>query len=87
MRKRDKLQARKDPRYKKSKRSPKEVQKKLRAAYSGWQYVKEIFTPRNDEDSLEANKRLWGLFKRSKSESNGVPPLKHQGNLITNVAG
>ena len=32
---------------------------------------------------MGANKRLWGLFK---SDSKGVPPLRHQGNLITNAA-
>jgi len=82
MRKRDKLHARKDPRYKTIKH---EVQKKFRAAY--WQYVEEIITSTNDEDSMEANKRLWGLFKRSKSDSKGVPPLKHQDNLIPNAVG
>ena len=46
MRKWDKLHARKDPRYKTIKH---EVQKKLRASY--WQYLEEIITPTNDEDS------------------------------------
>ena len=43
----------------------------------------------NYEDLMGANKRLWGVFKPSKSDSKEVPPLKHQGNLqvITNVAG
>ena len=82
MRRRDKLHSRKDPRYKTIKH---EVQKKLRAAY--WQYVEEIIAPTNAEDSMGANKRLWGLFKHSKSYSKGVPPLKHQGNLITSAAG
>ena len=44
------------------------------------------FLPQYKEDSLGANKRLWGLFKYSKSDSKGVPSLKHQGNLITNAA-
>jgi len=57
MRKRDKLHARKDPRYKTIKH---EVQKKLCAAY--WQYVEEIIPPTSDEDSMGANKSLWGLF-------------------------
>ena len=74
--------ARKDLRYKTIKH---EFQKKLGAVY--WQYVEEIITPTNNEDSMGANKRLWGLFKRSKSDRNGVPPLKHQDNLITNAAG
>ena len=82
MRKRDKLHARKDPRYKTIKH---QVQKKFRAAY--WQYVEKIITPTNDEDSMGANKQLWGLFQRFKSDSEGVPPLKHQNNLITNAAG
>ena len=82
MRKRDKLHARKDPRYKTIKH---QVQKKFRAAY--WQYVEKIITPTNDEDSMGANKQLWGLFQRFKSDNEGVPPLKHQNNLITNAAG
>ena len=61
-----------------------EVQKKLCATY--WQYVEEIITPTNGEDSMGTNKRLWGLFKHSKSDSKGVPPPKNQGHLITNVA-
>ena len=72
----------KDRRYKTIKHK---VQKKLRDAY--WQYVEESITPTNDEDSMGANKRLWGLFKHFKSDSTGVPPLKHQGNLITNAVG
>ena len=51
MRKRDRLRARKDPRYMTIKR---EVQKKLCAAL--WQYVEEIITPMNDEDLKGANK-------------------------------
>ena len=82
MKKRDKIHARKDPRYKTIKH---EVQKELRAAY--WQYVEEIITPTNDEDSMGAKKCPWGLLKHSKSDSKGVPPLKHQGNLINNAAG
>ena len=84
MRKRDRLHARKDPRYYTIKH---EVQKKLCSSY--WQYVEEIITPMNDEGSMGANKQLWGLFKHSKSDGKGVPPLKHQGNLhvITNAAG
>ena len=81
MRKRDKLHARKDPRYKTIKH---QVQKKFPAAY--WQYVEEIITPTNDEDSMGGNKQLWGFFKPFKSDSKGVPPLKHQNNL-TNAAG
>ena len=51
--------------------------------------MEEIITPMNYEDLMGANKRLWGMFKPSKSDSKRVPPLKHQGNLhvITNVAG
>ena len=51
--------------------------------------MEEIITPMNYEDLMGANKRLWGMFKPSKSDSKGVPPLKHQGNLhvITKVAG
>ena len=49
--------------------------------------MEEIITPTNDEDSIGANKRLWGLFDHFKSDSKGVPPLKRHGNLITNVAG
>ena len=82
MRKRDNPRTVKDPCYKTIKH---EVQKKLSAAY--WQYVEEIITPINDEDLMGANKRFWGLFKHSKSDSKGVPPLKHQGTLITNAAG
>ena len=82
MRKRDNPRTVKVPCYKTIKH---EVQKKLCAAY--WQYVEEIITPMNDEDSMEANKRFGGLFKHSKSDSKGVPPLKHQGTLITNAAG
>ena len=82
MRKRDNRRTRKDPCYKTIKH---EVQKKLCAAY--WQYVEEIITPMNDEDSMGANKRFWGLFKHSKSDSKGVPPLRYQGTLITNAAG
>ena len=52
-----------------------------------WQYVEDIITPTSDDDSLGANKRFWGLFKHLKTDSNGVPPLKHQGNLISNAAG
>ena len=81
MRKRDKLHARKDPRYKTIKH---QVQKKFPAAY--WQYVEEIITPTNDEDSMGGNKQLCGFFKPFKSDSKGVPPLKHQNNLITNAA-
>ena len=51
-----------------------------------WQYVEEIITLMNDEDLIGANKRLWGVFKHSKSDSKGIPPLKHHGNLITNAA-
>ena len=36
---------------------------------------------------MGANKQLWGLSKRFKYDSKGVPPLKHQNNLITNAAG
>ena len=36
---------------------------------------------------MGANKQLLGLFKHSKSDSKGVPPLKHHDNLITNAAG
>ena len=36
---------------------------------------------------MGANKRYWGLFNHSKSDSKGVPPLKRHGNVITNVAG
>ena len=68
----------KDPRYKAIKHK---VQKKLRDAY--WQYVEESITPTNDEDSMGANKRLWGLLKHFKSDSTGMPSLKHQGNLTT----
>ena len=82
MKKRDTLHARKDPCNKTIKH---EVQKKLGAAY--WQCVEEIITPKNDEDSMGANKRFWGLFNHSKSDSKGVLPLKHQGTLITNAAG
>ena len=82
MRKRDKLHAQKDPPYKTIKHT---VQKKLRSAY--WQYVEDIITPTSDDDSLGANKRFWGLFKHLKTDCNGVPPLKHQGNLISNAAG
>ena len=74
MRKRDKLHARKDPRYKTIKH---QVQKKFPAAYS--QYVEEIITPTNDEDSMGGNKQLWGFFKPFKSDS--------KNNLITNAAG
>ena len=63
----------KDRRYKTIKHN---VQKKLRDAY--WQYVEESITPTNDEDSMGANKRLWGLFKHFKSDSTGVPPLSGQ---------
>ena len=84
MRKRDRLHARKDPRYKTIKH---EVQKKL-LPHNGSMW-KRFITPMNYEDLMGANKRLWGLFKPSKSDSKEVPPLKHQGNLqvITNVAG
>ena len=82
MRKRDNPGTIKDPCYKTIKH---EVQKKLCAAY--WQYVEEIITPMNVEDSMGANNRFWGLFKHSKSDSKGVPPLKHQGTLIINAAG
>ena len=54
MRKRDKLHARKDPRYKIIRH---EVQRKLCAVY--WQYEEDIIIPTNDEDSIGANKRLW----------------------------
>ena len=74
MRKRDKLHPRKDPRYKTIKH---QVQKKFPAAY--WQYVEEIITPTNDEDSMGGNKQLWGFFKPFKSDS--------KNNLITNAAG
>ena len=74
MRERDKLHARKDPRYKTIKH---QVQKKFRAAC--WQYVEEIITPTNDEDSMGGNKQLWGFFKPFKSDS--------KNNLITNAAG
>ena len=82
MKKRDTLHTRKDPCNKTIKH---EVQKKLCTAY--WQCVEETITPKNAEDSMGANKRFWGLFNHSKSESKGEPPLKHQGTLITNVAG
>ena len=82
MLKRDTLHARKDCCNKTIKH---EVQKKLCAAY--WQCVEELITPTNNEDSMGANKRLWSLFNHSKSDSNGIPPLKRHGNLITNVAG
>ena len=49
--------------------------------------MEEIITPMNDEDSMGANKCFWGLFKHSKSDSKGVPPLRYQGTLITNAAG
>ena len=49
--------------------------------------MEEVITPTNAEDSMGANKRLWGLFKHSKSDSKRVPPLKYQGDLITNAAG
>ena len=74
MRERDKLHARKDSRYKTIKH---QVQKKFPAAY--WQYVEEIITPTNDEDSMGGNKQLWGFFKPFKSDS--------KNNLITNAAG
>ena len=64
LRKRDTLHARKDSCNTTIKH---EVQKKLRPAY--WQCVEEIITPTNDEDSIGANKRLWGLFDHFKSDS------------------
>ena len=82
MRKRDKHHARKDPRYKTIKHT---VQKKLRSAY--WQYVEDIISPKSDDNSLGAKKRFRGLFKHLKTEIKGVPPLKHQSNLISNAAG
>ena len=75
MRRRDKLHARKDPRYKTIKH---EVQKKLRAAY--WQHVEEIIAPTNEEDSMGANKRLWGLFNLS-------PPNLTQGGTTSQTSG
>jgi len=69
MRKRDKLHARKDPRYKVLKRV---VQKKLRCAY--YQYVGDIINPSNNDNPLETNKRFWGLLKHAKSDNTGVHP-------------
>ena len=49
--------------------------------------MEDIITPTSDDDFLGANKRFWGLFKHLKTDIKGVPPLKHQGKLISNAAG
>ena len=78
MKKRDKLHARKDPRYKVLKHV---VQKKLRCAY--YQYVENIIKPFNNDNHLETNKRFWGLLKHAKADNTGVHPLKNNGTLVS----
>ena len=79
MRKRDKLHARKDPRYKVLKHA---VQKKPRCAY--YQYVEDIISPSNNDNHLETNERFCGLLKHAKADSAEVhPPKKTNGALIS----
>ena len=82
MRKRDKLHRRKDPRYKDMKYK---VQRRLRAGY--WRYVKEVITPTDNtaESAYGPNKRFWSLFKHAKSDSSGIPSLKHGRLLVTDA--
>ena len=64
MRKRDKLRARNDPRYKTIKHT---VQKRLRSAY--WTYVEDIITTTSEDDYLGADKRLRANVSKHQANS------------------
>ena len=78
MTKRDRLHAKKDPRYKEH-----VIQRKLRAAY--WKYLEDIITPTDSAGAPAVNKRFWSFTKHSKSDTTGVPPLKKQGLTVTSA--
>ena len=80
MKKRDKLHAKKDPTYKKLKHL---VQKKLRAAY--WLYIEDVISPLDSTDTYKACKRFWSFIKHSRSDITGMPPLKHNGLMVTDA--
>ena len=59
-----------------------EVQKQLRRAY--WNYVGRLFEPTSEEDTnTPSSKRFWTYMKHQRATSSGVPPLKQNGQLIT----
>ena len=77
MKKRDKLHAKKDLRYREIKHL---VQRKLREAY--WKYVEDMITPTDATDNYQASKRFWSLFKHSRTDSTGIPSLKYRGQTV-----
>lgn len=59
-----------------------EVQKQLRRAY--WNYVGRLFEPTSEEDTnTPSSKRFWTYMKHQRATSSGVPPLKQNGQLVT----
>ncbi len=61
-----------------------QVQKSLRKAH--WDYVNSLFAKlKDDSDPHRKNKRFWTYIKQQKASNVGVPPLKDNGQLITNA--
>ncbi|CAH1259178.1 LETM1 [Branchiostoma lanceolatum] len=69
-----------EAKFKKLKR---EVQRDLRKAYG--QYVEEIVTPENNENSeiFNSMKRFWKFIKYKRTDHSGISPLKDRGKLVT----
>ena len=91
-----KLIRKRDRAYKKMKKSksPKlikevkdlkrQVQQCLRRAH--WDHVNSLFAKHQDDlDIHQKNKRFWSYIKQQKASNVGVPPLKDNGQLITNA--
>ena len=57
------------------------IQQKVRRSH--WDYVNGLL--KDDIDPYEKNKRFWSYIKKQKASNVGVPPLKENGQLITNA--
>ena len=59
----------------------KEIQHKLRRSH--WDYINKLFVQREGEDLHQRTKRFWTYIKHQRASQRGIPPLKENGQLVT----